>query len=59
MPRPTKNSRVDSTLIPVEKYPGSLGNAPVSPAVNIDKLRSNSKVNGTLFLANFPTGAIP
>lgn len=59
MPRPTVNSKVNSTLTPVERYPGCLGNAPVSPAVNIDDQRSNSKVNSTLFLDNFPTGAIP
>lgn len=59
MPRPTVNSRVNSTLIPVERYPGALGNAPVTPAVNIDALRSNPQVNSTLFLANFPTGATP
>jgi hypothetical protein len=59
MARPTVNSRVNSTLKPIERFPGCLGNAPVSPAVDIDNLRSNPKVNSTLFLANFPTGAIP
>ncbi len=59
MPRPTVNSKVNSTLTPVERYPGALGNAPVIPAVNIDDQRSNPKVNSALFLDNFPTGANP
>lgn len=52
-------SLISSSLV-AARYPGSLGNAPVSPAVdNIIKLHSPPAIGSALFLANFPTGTAP
>lgn len=54
-----KFSLISSSLFK-ERYPGSLGNAPVSPAVNnVIQLHSPPKISSALSLDLFPTGTVP